>query len=505
MRFFVAGFQHETNSFAAGTADWDSFLRGDFFPPLTRGAEMLARHRSGGLPMAGFLRAAIGDSHDIEASCWAGASPSGPIARSAFERIADMIEEDLRQALANAPLDGIYLDLHGAAVCDDLFSPDAVLAGRIRAIAGDMTPIVASLDLHANVDAMLLAALDYATAYRTYPHVDMEECGQRAYHLLKRRIASATRENLTFCRIPFLIPIITQNTLRDPARAIYAQLDHLDASTDASPSLCMGFPATDVPQCGPALWAYGPRAAEVADGLLDAIIAVGEGWRAIALEPDEAVARALAMAQNAGGPVIIADVQDNPGAGANSNCTGLLHALLRHKTGTLFPQRIALGLLNDPDAAAQAAHAGVGESLTLSLGKSEQTWAGVPSDPPVVARCTVVSLHDGKAVLEGPMMTGARVDAGPCACLDIDGVLVVVSSAKTQMLDQVLYRMVGIEPEQMAVLVNKSAVHFHADFDSIASHVLYAKAMGPMAADPADLTWTNIDPGIALSPFSPPR
>jgi microcystin degradation protein MlrC len=68
------------------------------------------------------------------------------------------------------------------------------------------------------------------------------------------------------------------------------------------------------------------------------------------------------------------------------------------------------------------------------------------------------------------------------------------------MLDRALYGMVGITRETVKVIVNKSAVHFQADFDAIASEVLYAKAAGPMAADPADLPWRNLDlsPAVAI-------
>jgi microcystin degradation protein MlrC len=46
----------------------------------------------------------------------------------------------------------------------------------------------------------------------------------------------------------------------------------------------------------------------------------------------------------------------------------------------------------------------------------------------------------------------------------------------------------------MKLIVLKSSNHFRADFEPIASHVLVAKAAGPMAADPADLPWRKLSP-----------
>ena len=98
------------------------------------------------------------------------------------------------------------------------------------------------------------------------------------------------------------------------------------------------------------------------------------------------------------------------------------------------------------------------------------------------------------------MMTGMRVHIGPCACLEIEGILIAVASGKMQMLDRELFRAVGIHPEQMKLVVVKSSNHFRADFTPIASRVLVAKASGPMAADPGDLPWKNLDPRMRTRP-----
>lgn len=115
-----------------------------------------------------------------------------------------------------------------------------------------------------------------------------------------------------------------------------------------------------------------------------------------------------------------------------------------------------------------------------------------------MTRTAVVrALHNGPVRLDGPMMHGAVVDPGPMACVEIEGTLVCLSSAKTQMLDRGLYAALGVESANMKIIVNKSAVHFRADFASIASHILVARAAGQMAADPADFGWTKLDPNVS--------
>jgi len=200
----------------------------------------------------------------------------------------------------------------------------------------------------------------------------------------------------------------------------------------------------------------------------------------------------MALAENASAPVVVADTQDNPGAGGDSNTTGMLHALLALGAGRRFPGRVALGLLFDRPAAEAAHAAGVGAEIDLALGTAVPTFTGLASDAPVRGRYKVLALGDGRCTLKGPMMHGLTVHLGPSACLEIDGVRIAVVSGKKQLLDRELLRMVGIHAEQMKVIVVKSSNHFRADFQPIASRVLVAKAAGPMAADPADLPWRKL-------------
>ena len=154
----------------------------------------------------------------------------------------------------------------------------------------------------------------------------------------------------------------------------------------------------------------------------------------------------------------------------------------------------------DPRAAAAAHAAGVGAQITLALGAAVATFDGATSDPPLAATFTVRALGDGHVILKGPMAMQPTVELGASACLEVDGVLIAVASAKPQMLDRELYRCVGIEPERMKLLVNKSSVHFRADFAPIAAAILVAKAAGPMAADPADLPWRKLPVSMARRP-----
>ena len=491
-RVLIAGYQHETNTFAPSLADWAAFQRGDSFPAFIRGQAMQDKLTGINIPVGGFIDAAKREGWQLLPSVWAGAIPSSYVTEDAFERIAGAILEDVAAA-RDKGLDAVYLDLHGAAAAQHADDSEGELLARIRHLVGPALPIVASLDLHANVTRRMLAMADALVSYRTYPHVDMAATGELAAQLLRRRLRLGHREPMHWRRLPFLIPLNAQSTWVEPARTHYEALLAMDHRHGVVLSFCMGFPAADFDECAPMVWGYGEQAADAVDALYACVAEPGQ-WQPDYLPARDAVARALTLAAQASRPVVIADTQDNPGAGGDSNTTGMLHALRQQGAGREFPGQVALGLMFDAPAARAALAAGAGATIELVLGTAVPTFTGRPSDPPVQGRFTVRAVSDGVCTLTGPMMKGLTVHLGPSACLEIDGILVAVVSGKKQLLDRELLRMVGIQPEQMRIIVVKSSNHFRADFTPIASTVLVAKADGPMAADPGDLPWRKLSP-----------
>jgi microcystin degradation protein MlrC len=506
MRIFVAGFHHETNTFAPSPADWAAFEAGAGYPPYVRGEAMLEQMQGGSLSIGGFAQAAREHGWTLVPSVWAGAMPSNRVTAEAFERIAGEIVADLRAALASGAggLDAIYLDLHGAAVAEGHDDAEGELLQRIRAVVGKRLPIVASLDLHANVTARMLRLTTAMTAFRTYPHVDMRETGARAAQMLAVRLRPNAAPRHTFAeRVPFLLPLNAQCTLMDPAAAVIEQLRRSERNDDVELSFAMGFSAADFDECGPVVFGHGSELARVrrkVQELHAEIVARRRQWSIELLAPRDAIEAAITAAASSDKPVVIADTQDNPGAGGDANTTGLLHALIAAGAGRRLDGRVALGLLFDPESARAAHAAGLGATLEFTLGRAVPTWDGSLTDAPVSARATVIALSDGIVPLHGPMTAGATARLGACARIEVDGIQVLVASAKAQMLDLDLFRFLGVEPGAMKLLVVKSSVHFRAAFAPIASGILVAKAAGPMAADPGDLPWRHLGAGTAPRP-----
>ncbi|WP_170304118.1 M81 family metallopeptidase [Microvirga makkahensis] len=492
-RIAIGGFMHETNTFAPSMAGFEAFIEGGGWPTLSEGPALISATRNVNMGICGFVETAEAQGWDLVPILWCAASPSAHVTEDAFERIARRIVEGVRAA---GRLDGVYLDLHGAMVAEHVDDGEGELLERVREVIGPDLPLVASLDLHANVTRRMVDMADALIAYRTYPHVDMAETGRRSA-LYMERLLSGRRDAKAFRQVPFLIPIAWQCTGMEPGRSLYARLPALEERGIASASLLMGFPAADFADCGPSVLAYATSregADQAADELLEAVIEQETAFSGDVFSPMEGVLRAMELAERASRPIVIADTQDNPGAGGNSDTTGMLRALV--EAGA---KRAAIGVIVDPEAAARAHEAGVGARLRLPLGGK----SAIAGDAPFEAEYVVESLSDGRLTASGPYYGGARMQLGPSTCLRVGDVRIVVASRKAQMADQAMYRFVGIEPREQAILINKSSVHFRADFEPIAEAIIVCAAPGPMPADPAALPFTKLRQGVRLSPNGP--
>lgn len=492
-RVAVAGFMHETNTFAPTKAVYSDFVKGGGHMPLSRGAQILTRSRGANIGVAGALDFAGRAGWEVIPVLWTGAVPSAHVTEDAFELIAEEIVEGIARA---GRLDGVYLDLHGAMVCEHIDDGEGELLSRIRAKVGDFIPISVSLDLHGNVTRQMFEQADVLVAYRTYPHVDMAVTGRRAATQLGKLMDGA-RPAKAFRTIPYLIPISWQCTEMEPCKSIYARIEALETGDVQSLSFLPGFPAADFEECGASVVAYARNQAaadQAADRIANLVTESEAAFAGKVFTPDAAVKEAMRIAARASRPVIIADTQDNPGAGGDSNTTGVLRALVDNDA-----QNAALGLMYDPTAALAAHAAGLGARVRLSLGGH----SNVEGDFPFDAEFIVDQLSDGRFEVNGPFYGHSLLELGPSACLRIGGVRIVLASHKVQMADQDMFRYVGIEPRDQAILVNKSSVHFRADFAAIAEAILVCAAPGPMAVDPASLPWRRLAKGIRLSPNGP--
>ncbi|CUX67476.1 M81 family metallopeptidase (plasmid) [Agrobacterium tumefaciens] len=497
MKIAIGGFQHETNTFVPATTGWKDFNTPGGWPPLTIGAAVIPVLAGRNLPATGMIDEARAQAIPFEPLVWVQAEPGGMVERDAYERIVALFLEGIA---AKGPFDAILLDLHGAMVVDGIGDGEGEFLRRIREAVGPAVLIAASLDLHANVSQAMVDNSDFMCAYRTYPHVDMADTGRRTAQALFDMLRKNKRFAKALIKLPFLIPIPAQCTLSGPTKAIYEQLEDLERGHDVHLSFSPGFPLSDTADCGPTVLGYGaPGETERLAGMLAE--AVQQAERAYAqdevLDEEAGVRLAMSLAETARRPVILADTQDNPGAGGSGDTTGLVKRLIACRANGAV-----VAVVFDPETAGIAHGHGIGTTFEAEIGGR----GGPAGVTPLKGTFEILALADGGFQGSGAFYAGSTVDFGPLALMRVVGtkVDIVVGSRRSQAGTQAIFRRLGVNPSDFKIIGLKSSVHFRADFQEMAERILVVKSPGYNTAEPAELPYKHIHEGIRLKPATTP-
>lgn len=490
----LAGFIHETNTFSNTPTTLENFVnQSGFYPEMLKGEEIFQFKQSKmNIAASGFLQEADKLDFDIVPLLWCGTEPSQTVPIDVFNNIMDQILSIMKDA---GPYDGLYLDLHGAMVFGDLQDGEAEILKRVREVVGSI-PVVVSLDLHGNISPECFELADGMVGYRTYPHVDGFETGQRSAVLLEY-LVEGNAVYKAFRQSPFLMPATTQPTTIEPAKSLYDLIPEVEAQEGVlSASIMEGFNACDLPHTGPSIFTYA-KSQEAADTaaelLLDAMLERESGFSVNMYSPAEAVEKAIHLSKSSEKPVLLIDVQDNAGGGSPSDTVWLLEELIKQKA-----QGAAVGIIWDPEAAQIAHTAGEGAEVEIPLGGKS-----LPGHKPLKALFKVEKIFEGDFIGVGPMVKDRRLNLGKMAQLRYKDVRVAVSSERMQALDRSLFQTVGIEPEKMKILVLKSANHYRADFGPIASEIINVDAPGAIIEDPVKIQYQHLRDGVRLKGLGP--
>eukprot|EP01045_Picozoa_sp_COSAG04_P022931 COSAG04_NODE_2659_length_3774_cov_9.356463_2_plen_449_part_00 len=386
--FLIAQMSHETNTYSPVPTDLARFaggLPGSGAVPLAGPAvaESFAGTRSG---VGAFLELAEEAGADVVTPISASAPPSGTVHDHAFEYICDAICDSVA---ADKP-DAILLCLHGAMAVESHEDGEGELLQRIRELAPD-TPIAITLDMHCNFYDEIAACADTVAGYHTYPHEDMYETAMRAGRPLLAMMSGDAKPVTSWGNRRMLPHIMRQSTLdpypgrpfKTPNKAIQARALEMEESGQALiASVFVGFPHADISNAGlsAVVVTDGDEAAAAAlrDELLDMCWDSRADW---VFEPeplDEAVGRAMEMAATPEDkPVILLDHYDNTASGGTMDTTTVLKAVLDAGLDDVCFYGIF-----DPAAVQEMAVAGVGATLTLSLGgKMDMPAIGLTGEP----------------------------------------------------------------------------------------------------------------------------
>lgn len=479
----VARLSHESHAFSRLRTTLAEFGREE----LLFGDDMVERMRGTRTELGGIIDAAHAHGWQLVPTVSACASTAGPVTRAAY----DALTEPMLRTLAEHPgAAAVVLSLHGAMFVEGLPDPEGDLLCRIRRQVGPRVVIAATLDLHANVTDAMVRYADILTSYRTTPHVDQYEAGQRACALVQRALLGEIRPRVHLARRDMIAGMDLGRTLRDgPMTRLHARARDWEQREAAvlDVSLNAGYYMGDVYEAGPSVLVVGHGDAALCQRVADELIDDAYTWRdqkTVHLQSiDEALARCREPAQRSG-PLILADYTDGPGGGGYGDATALLQALLAaNLPGTL------VGLLYDPESARQAIAAGVGQTLDLRIGgKTDPDFGGAP----VAVHARVLAVSDGRFVRSGPFKTGTPASIGASALLQCGEVQIIVASNRVQAEERGQYRVLGVDVERLNVLALKGINHFRADLEPIARGIVFVESGGIHATDLRTLPYRNV-------------
>lgn len=447
MRVAVASFEFEGNSLSLRVDGREEFERkgifeGDAILPALQGKKVALAGGVTTLQQAGI---------DV-VPVYATKGGAGGYVDDGF--FHDVMARIVAGITAAAPLDGIYLALHGAMICAQEKDPEGALLTAVRAAVGPDVPIAISLDLHAHVTPKMADAAQIIVGYETYPHVDAYETGARAALLLVRALRGEIRPVTQLCTYNAIVPVLGGATLGDAPMAVVAAHARRLESEGRALSVSY-FPVqpwldmADVGITGVAVADGDPAAAKaVAKEIVDDMWARRRDFELPALTPDEAVLAALKLdAQR----VLLIDAPDSIGAGATGDSPALLAAILRHA-----PDVASALSIYDPAAAARAFELGVGAEAEFSVG----AWLDTRWFRPVNLTARVESLNDGRFTYKGGPASGAVADLGPTAVLRAGGLrLLVASHAAYEHMDE-HYQACGIRIEDCRLVSFKNLMNY---------------------------------------------
>ena len=462
MRIAIGQMSHETNTLYGPPPPVEECQRQGW----ATGQEILERHTGVRGYLGGMIAAGADHGIEIVPTFAAQAHPSGTIERAAFDTMLGNLLDGIRAA---GQVDAVCLSLHGAGSAEGIDDIEGTILKAVRELVGPELPVVATLDLHCHSTELMIENATALLTVHEYPHVDSYERGYEAVELAAKAARGEVAPVMALAVLPMAIPPIT--SFHGPAREINELCWDWERRGLLDVTFVHGYPHTDVPIISSSVIAVadGDRelAKQAANDVAGRIWEMREQFRSTLPSPEEAIRQALAFD---GGPVVIAEVSDNPGGGSPGDGTHLLRALLdANQPDTAF------GFIYDPETAAQAHAAGPGATIEARIGgKTDPDILGAP----VEVAAYVKSCTDGRYIVQSPMGRGGQANLGKMARLVVGNVDVIVGSESHQTIDDELFRLHGIEVSRLKIAALKSQNHFRAGFEPIAAEIIRTDSPG---------------------------
>jgi microcystin degradation protein MlrC len=479
----VATLMHESNSFNPALTPIEDFHVQE---------RSLPKWAQGNTEVAGFLSAARSSGVTPVPIFAAAATPSGPVAASAYETLLDCLMSSLA---ANGPFDGVYLALHGAMVAEHVPHADHETVRRVREHIGPGLPLVVTHDFHANISPETVANTTALLTYQQNPHLDTKQRGERAASILARTIRNEISPTQAIAKPPMIWNIIYQNTYAEPLQSVTRDTMDLEQRPGIlAASVAGGYQYADVAHVGPSAVVVTDGTPEIARSeaqrLSDRLWSLRSGLSLSLPDPAAAVAEAIGAGEY---PVALFDAGDNVLGGSAGDSTVLLAELLKQNAAGWVVT------ISDPGAVQEAIRAGIDGAFEMAVGGKRDQLHGVP----VPIRGRVRSLHAGRYMEPEVRHGGSKFhDLGHSAVIEVEGstpdlqnlLLLTTQRSHPNSIHQIVS--CGIYPERQQILVVKGTIAPRAAYEPIAKKIVLVDSPGATSINPSRFRYHRVPPDL---------
>ena len=481
-RIAIGMISHETNVFSPIPTPLQAWKDRSYYV----GDEILEKFTDTKSQMGAYIASAHKYGWEIIPTIAASATPSAPTDAYTYNHLKEL----LLGPIAEHNPDAVLLFVHGAMIAEGVIDPEGDLAESIKCLIGNR-PLLLAMDLHGNVTENMSRNCDAVFAFDTNPHIDGYERALEAAECLQRIFNEDLTTTNAYSHRPMMAPTINMRTAEGPM----VELHQLAKEWEAKPgiinvSIFSGFPYGDVPHSGLSIITTAEKqfhkcAQACSEAIANRAWEIREQFLKKIPNPIEGLDQVEQLLNTPGsGPIILADVADNPGGGGSGDTTELLRELVKRN----IPGSAAAPIW-DPATVQRAIATGLGNEATFRIGGKAESAYGLPIE--VVGKVRVLS--DGRFIARGPQGRGMEWNMGHSAVIEVGHTKIVVCSIRIACNDADIFRNVGIDPVDSKVLLVKSRGHFRASFEPFAKAIIEIDAPGAANPNLSRYNYQHID------------
>ena len=468
---FLSGIYHETHTFLGEPTTLKDFI-------IFHDEEIINENTGNGSPTDGFIEYASGQNWNIIPGIQMSARPSGTVDEESENYFKKNFFEKLKVSCHN--IDAIFLVLHGAMVSTNHDDFEGDFLRDIQSFLSKENisiPIVAVLDLHANVSENMIKYSTCVYAYRKNPHSDSRETAVKAASILNDLFLDPNVKQVHL-DTKYILPPTGVGTANDPMKKILEEALKIEKKDPEI--LCInvmaGYSYADIPDCGFSINCCTRGKISDAKNYLDKLVNILEAKIKDGYPKENSLDEALNVIDNITEikkPILLIEPADNIGGGTPGDATDLLDRLLQtNHTGIV-------AIINDPEAADACHKAHINNEVQLHIGAKFDAFHGKP----IFIKANLERISDGRFELENKQshlasMMGTKINMGPSAVLKNDQLTLLLTSIKTPPMDLGQLTSQGINPRDAKLIIIKAAVSHKDAYDPIASQSFYIDSQG---------------------------